>query len=274
MGQKDTPINILSLNLAQLPFPIGISNRNKRAREFVNRLLNMENLPDVICLQELFTNSSRNIIKNGIEHIYPYNYIDYSCGKFLIGVNSGLAIFSKYPISSQILHTYKKYRGVENFAKKGVMGICIELENDKHCYVFTTHIQSGLGGSPKILDWLDKILNITDLGSDDLKLYQVASIINTINKLIVGKAPIFVAGDFNIEANTELYTEMLNILDSKKLYDNYDEENSENNSSVLDEDKIIDYIFSNMNGQYIILNTFGEKGIVTDHRAVNGIYKI
>lgn len=109
MGNPNTNMmKILSLNLGQLPFPLGIKDRKKRARELVNKVLMMdseddENTPDIVCFQELFSRSSRRIVIKGLSDIYPYWYADNSRGRHVVGVNSGLAIFSKHQI---VDHTF------------------------------------------------------------------------------------------------------------------------------------------------------------------------
>lgn len=278
---KQKIVRILSINVAQLPYPLGIKNRNKRATKLVEKVLDMGTMPDVIIMQELFSKKARKIVKDGLNEKYPHCVLDNSRGKFLIGVNSGLAIFSKYIISKDVLYTYKTFKGVEDFAKKGVMGARIE-HPEKSIYLFTTHLQTGTSNSPFVIKIFDKILNVTKLSGSQIKLVQVEKTTDVISTFVdnLEDDTIFFGGDFNIVAGSQLYNDSVNVLNTIDLIDSFSEKKSKYNSTVIgEEDRRIDYIYDNLalgegSGYNVIIHHFGAKGVVTDHYAILGKYNI
>lgn len=276
-------IRVVNINLGLLPYCLGIRQNRKRARTLLNRILMMNNetfgMPDVICFQELTSRFARRIISKGLADVFPYSYVDKRPGKYLIGVNSGLAIFSRHPILDTTLVSYSVYRGVENFAKKGVMGVRLEIDkydSDNVLYsetlcVFTTHIQAGIGKEPCICKWFDR----NHLSTNELKTLQVQESTHIINEFIKPDEPAIFCGDFNIPATEELYPMLTETLrDECELEDSFSPQESEIDSSVIGKpDKRIDYQFVTrrfLDGHSVIETYFGPYGEVTDHYAVFG----
>jgi len=278
---KQKRIRILSINVAQLPCPLGIKDRKKRAKKLVEKILDMTTMPDIIVMQELFRKKARKTVKDGLKEIYSNCVLDNSRGKFLIGVNSGLAIFSKYQISEDVLYTYKIFAGVENFAKKGIMGARIE-HPEKSIYLFTTHLQTGTGGEPCVCKIFDKLLNVTKLRGSQIKIVQVEKAANVITAFVADSedSPIFFGGDFNIVAGSQLYQDSVDVFSTIDLTDSFSEKKSKYDSTVIGkEDRRIDYIYDNLasgegSGYNVIIHHFGDKGVVTDHYAILGKYYI
>ena len=264
-------IHLLTLNVAQQPVRIftGLKNRNKRARRLVDKIFELNPQPDIICFQELFRKKSQKLIIKALKHIYPFYYLDESPGKYIIGVNSGLAIFSKFPITEKTLYTYTKFRGVENFAKKGLMGIKIQIDDNNEMYVFTTHLQTGIGAEPCICKYFDT----NDWSSNQLKSFQVQEAIDQITHITHDKhIPIVFTGDFNIRAIKPLYNTIQEKLDNIGLNDIYDEDESPIDTTVIGKpDRRIDYIWTNTTGNSVVTTEFGDiVGYITDHYGVIG----
>jgi endonuclease/exonuclease/phosphatase family metal-dependent hydrolase len=280
-------LRILNLNLGLLPWPLGIRHNCQRSKTMLNKILMMEpdELPDVICFQELTSRIARRIVTKGLCDLYPYHYVDTRLGRHLIGVNSGLAIFSRHPIVDKTLRTYSVYRGVENFARKGVMGVRLEIDKydedhvlyTTHLCVFTTHIQAGIGKEPCICKLFDR----NQYTTAELKTKQVQESTEFVNCFVrpaVDEAVVF-CGDFNIPAAEELYPMLRDtLMDECGLVDSYDADRSEIEGSVIGKPhKRIDYQFVSpqwLQGHSGIVTYFGPYGEVTDHYGVTGTYQL
>ena len=266
-----TPFRILSLNVAQLPFPLGIKNRNARAKNLVDKILAIDQeQPDVICLQELFRHRGRKYVIKALEDIYRFVFADNRRGRHLLGVNSGLAILSRFPIIDKMIHRYTKYRGVENFAKKSILGVMLEINDDEYVCVFTTHLQTGLGGEPCIC----KLFETNSDTSNELKTMQIQEAATAIQDFRRSTHPVYFVGDFNIPANKPLYLITSAILLARcNIVDVFDHNESELDTSVIGrEDRRIDHLFASSpeSSQNVISSHFGTYGDVTDHYAVSG----
>lgn len=116
-----------------------ISYRNK-ILDFIQ-----EQKPDVLCFQEYFEphskrypyNNRKDIIKLG----YPYSLVVYDYTGWKSAWQTGIAIFSKYPITDSI---HVRYPGPLNFrAAESLIATDIDFKGQK-IRVFTTHLQSVL----------------------------------------------------------------------------------------------------------------------------------
>jgi exonuclease III len=277
-------LRLLTLNTEQMPFPFGKEFRTERAQLLSDIILSNKDF-DIICLQEVFWEPSRQIFINNLRYKYPYYYVDDSFGKYFIGLNSGLAIFSKYPIVDHISHTYKDYRGVETLAKKGIIGVKLDLSGNnkfkskrsliksKRSFVnvFTTHLQSGIGKEPYIFTLIDKYspLKGSNMSSIELKESQLKELKKIVQKFCKDGEHIIVAGDLNIDASrSKDYGILSQIMRSLRLKDTFVFTNDSMKSSVLGgKEKRIDYVWSDMVGKSIITETYGNSK-TTDHRNV------
>ncbi len=251
---------VLTLNVAQLKFPIGKSSRTARILMLCDILVKDPQY-DIICLQELFRNKSRDIAVRWLSEKYPYFIVDKSRGRYLIGVNSGLAIFSKHPITRDTLHRFTTFRGVENFTKKGVLGVEIDVEGSA-IYIFTTHLQTGLGSEPCICKLFDR----NKLTSNKLKTIQLDEITAVIEKFAEDSTNVILTGDMNIRADSDLYDIAYEKFSSIGLLDTFFSE-SEVQNTVIGKDRRIDYIWFSGTGDSIIID-FNPK--ITDHNGVVG----
>lgn len=262
------PFRVMTLNGAQLPFPIGMGDREERAKELALTVLGLPVLPDVICLQEIFTTAAFEKLEKKLKEAYPYQAHDKS--DVTIGVNSGLVVFSRYPIVQIFQHTYSQYRGIENFAAKGVLGVSLRYKKQS-VLVFTTHLQTG--GKWPLLDPIDQ----DKPNSDEIKLAQVQEAHDFIEGIAAqyADAPVFFTGDFNIKSRSDLYPGMT------KIMSNWRDAHSESCSLVSgttwgDEQdgtkgNRIDYIWvrsDKIQGNACITTAFNRK--ITDHLAVIG----
>lgn len=100
--------------------------------------IKMQN-PDILVLEETFMKSTRKIMKDSLQTVFPYQSIVTKKG--FLKTNSGVWILSKYPIEKQAFITYKKKRGSDIFAKKGATLLQLEIQNKK-IQIIGTHTQS------------------------------------------------------------------------------------------------------------------------------------
>lgn len=261
-------LKILTLNVTALKWPLGLNNREKRMKNIAKKILLMESQPDVVCFQELFSPIAKETLTKLLKIDYPHYYIDPAGDKYFIGVNSGLAIFSKHTITKKDIHYYELYRGEENFAKKGVMGVQIYLPETKPTFIFTTHIQTG--GELCIF----KPFNKTTMQEKYIKVKQMTEAKRFIDSFVSDpNSNVFITGDFNIKSTDEfLYPTMINVLNVK---DTFDRERSVLEVTSRNSGQRIDYILTETNdnsvGYSYITETFGEN---SDHRAVVGKFYI
>lgn len=253
-------IKILTLNVAMLPFPLGIGNRRKRAEGIVQEIKKMDIKPHVITFQECFSSTAKKIFKKQLSKMFPYYYFDTAPKKYYIGVNSGLAVFSQLPISNPVVHYFSLYRGEENFATKGVLGVQINGTNKK-IFVFTTHIQTG--GELCIF----KPFNKTNQLPIDIKLHQMSEIKQFVDSYVSDPiSGVFITGDFNIKSERPEYNTIKNIMN---VHDPHDQFLSEDNGTSINSGYRIDYIFYDkiypVKGYSKIIKNFDSH---TDHRAV------
>jgi endonuclease/exonuclease/phosphatase family metal-dependent hydrolase len=115
------------------------SYRNKML-EFIK-----EKKPDVLCFQEYFEPHSKRYPYNNRKDItslgYPYNMVVYDYTGWKTMWQTGIAIFSKYPISDSI---HVRYPGPLNLrAAESLIGTDIDFNGQK-IRIFTTHLQSVL----------------------------------------------------------------------------------------------------------------------------------
>ncbi|KAL4752755.1 hypothetical protein BDW72DRAFT_58257 [Aspergillus terricola var. indicus] len=136
-------IRILTLNCWGLKYLA--KYRHERLSEIGRQLALANPPPDIIGLQECWTQQDYESIRTQIEHILPY-------AKFYFGGiwGAGLAIFSKWPIEQSSMHAYPLngrptafFRG-DWFVGKGVACARIRYGQGSHdvAEVFCTHLHA------------------------------------------------------------------------------------------------------------------------------------
>jgi endonuclease/exonuclease/phosphatase family metal-dependent hydrolase len=264
---KEAPeIKLLSLNTWQFPYGLVSSNNYQRASKMAEVIREKNEEYDVIALQEMWSNQTRRYFYEKIKDLYPYRSEDNQWGYLVLGFHSGLAIYSKYPITRHVQHTFKNFRGIESFAKKGILGVELEVKQEP-VFVFTTHLQAGPGG--RFFQWWDQNKPPTH----EISILELQEARAAMNQFIQNRCGLtLLIGDFNIDAGNEEYRNALAALDP--VYDTFDESRSKyrgtswNNPSL---DNRIDYIMSldhHPDGYSVITDSFGAD--VTDHLGVVG----
>ncbi len=217
---KEQPFNkktirVLTLNTGLMSvffgsISIGLKENKKRALLLGTTIKNMGKLqPDVIAFQEAFDKRRVNsYLYKVIKDRYPYAYFDDRAGSYLGGVNSGLVIFSKYPIKRKMIKDYECWAGVEALARKGIMGVELDVDGCPF-YLFNTHLQAGVDRA-----WYIKMFGVrprscegkspNSLSSSQIVQMELRQAKREIQKFVGTKdyftkeAPILLVGDLNI----------------------------------------------------------------------------
>ncbi len=192
---KET-LNVLTLNAACLPSWIttrfnDLRPTEERAKEIADSIYKNSDKYDVICLQELFSEAAFTIIHDRLCEKYGYSV--HHAGRSYVGFNSGLCIFSKFPIEGADFQRYSGLFGEDAFTNKGFLSADLAV-GDKKVRVYTTHAQAG--GYPKFFKrhWL--------IGpAASLHQKQFASFTEHIKKAVCDA--VIVTGDFNLNVCSE-----------------------------------------------------------------------
>ncbi len=284
-------IKILSLNVFFVACCFGLynisPNISDRSKLISSAILNLDDKPDIIVLQETFDyRIVRNNIYNKIKDIYPYFYIDDRCGRFWLGVNSGLSIFSRYPIKDKIIYDYKFKSGDSLLSRKGIMGIKVDVQG-QIISIFNTHMQAG-NKDTFIFRLLSSItkhnvdeIDMRKLNTKQIRHMQLLEAKSIIDKF--GEGMIIYAGDFNINAyDNKTYKNPLNpdmeisaFNSISTVFPNsetYDPLVNGVTSSIYNDEKRIDYILELTDSNNIkshITTKFTLE--MTDHKGIIGV---
>ena len=114
--------------------------------ELFAKLLSLpsEDLPDILCIQEMFDPECARILMSGALNEL-YTSVVYPAGKHflpILGQNSGLLIASRFKILDARFISYGNHIGSDYWAAKGALCACLELRPDLRMVVMNTHGQA------------------------------------------------------------------------------------------------------------------------------------
>jgi phospholipase C len=272
-SKNSEPLRILSWNIQMLPrllFPVR-RGPIKRARLIPEKIIN--DSIDIIVFQECFDIRSRRILKRRLKENYPY--IAGPANKIIpvFFTNSGIVIYSKYPIIDkwQFAYKWREKKSHDKFARKGCLMVEIELPSKNKIQVLGTHLQAG--------------------GPDAIRHSQYKQLKAFIDEHQKENVPQVICGDFNTRKNDEInYKTMTGIINaddgeiSGELCCTSDGLLNDMKSHNPDDRKVIDYILYRGNGvepEFFIREVrqyqhrWSEKyKDLSDHNAVLGIIKL
>lgn len=265
-------LRVLTLNTAQLWWPLGFKGRQARILKLAKVLTVDFKDYDIFCFQELYRKDAKRTLITWLKDTHPYYMVDTSCGKWWIGTNSGLAIFSKIPIAESFKYVYKHYRGVEDLSRKSVWGVKVHYANEPEgaFYLFTTHMQTGIGAEP----WIFKIFDYFSsspgrkMTSTELKEAQAKELSVAIQKFAGDSSKVIATGDFNTPANSEAHQTLEEEMEKIGLFDTFDAEKSPLDTTVVGKERRIDYIWCDKTGESIVQEVFGNE-VISDHYGVS-----
>ncbi len=227
-------IKILSWNIYMLPHLVAAnSNKSERARAIGETL--MESDFDVIFFQEAFHSTARNKILAQLKGKFPYHAGPANKRFLSIKANSGLWIFSRYPIVSSESIIYKNKFGVDALSRKGALLVELNVQG-QHIQIAGTHLQNC---GPV---WLRQVQCV--------EFYKRLLKPNSREGV-----PQIICGDFNIDRYVakEDYQFMLQTLDAKDSNDkinqySYDRLDNDLHVEIGTRRDLIDYILFRSNG--------------------------
>jgi endonuclease/exonuclease/phosphatase family metal-dependent hydrolase len=136
-------LNLFSSNVKLLPKGLGGSAADdRRIGALATWLLQL--LPDVICLQEVFSEDGRGVLKKKLAKAYPHMVAKSSDHDFL-QEDSGLFFASRLPIESHRFVEYEAAAGTDQLSDKGVLGAVLDAGKKRKLLVFNTHMQASEG---------------------------------------------------------------------------------------------------------------------------------
>jgi sphingomyelin phosphodiesterase len=230
---EKTSIKVLSWNIYMLPRFIKNTGKLERAEKIGKEILDRDY--DVIVFQEAFHSGARKIIKKELSKQYKYSAGPANKKTVCLRTNSGIWIFSKYPIiNSQSLIFHNKF-GIDALSRKGALIVEINV-NGKKIQIVGTHLQSS--------------------GSEWIKHSQCVELTERLIRPFEKKGvPQIICGDFNIDmASTYHYQKMLQTLgasdselsgNKKHTYDRLNNDLHDEPKSVKQD--LIDYILHKAN---------------------------
>jgi len=137
-------LKIRTFNTALMPEVIVVNNRLRPARERVKviarELLSRDD--DVICMQECFNTDCSDYLANELRIKFPY--IICNVGPRVFGLNSGLFVASKLPISGAHYEKYDELFGECRWSNKGNLSFTVEMGNGRVANIMTTHFQASM----------------------------------------------------------------------------------------------------------------------------------
>lgn len=95
----------------------------------------------VVCQIIVFHPHCGRKLRDMLKDMYPY--MVYNVGFQSCGLNSGLAILSRYPISFPTYITHPIRDGDDRYARKGILMVTIETREDHRIVIGTTHLNGG-----------------------------------------------------------------------------------------------------------------------------------
>lgn len=226
-------IKILTWNIYMLPKFITNTGKIERAEKIGEKLMTTDY--DVIVFQEAFHKGARRKIRKDLEESYPYHAGPANLKAVSIKTNSGIWIFSKYPITHSKSIIFSSRSGIDAFSRKGALLVEVNV-NGQLIQVIGTHLQNS--GGP----WIRH--------SQCVEVYH--KLMKPLKKQGV---PQVICGDFNINKDsTEAYQMMLQTLNAEdgELEGNqkhsYDRKNNDLHAEKGFRQDLIDYILIRNNG--------------------------
>lgn len=192
-AESQKKIKILSWNIYMLPGPWGHHNKNRA--KAIGSLLDSSDY-DVIVFQEAFHRKARKKISRLLSPAFPFQAGPANQKLLSLKTNSGIWIFSKYPITTVKAIAFRFRSGIDAMSRKGALMAEINVENQK-IQVVGTHLQNG----PKA----------------ELRHLQCGELFEgLLEKYEQPGTPQVVCGDFNISKHDAVddYNMMLRLLDA------------------------------------------------------------
>jgi endonuclease/exonuclease/phosphatase family metal-dependent hydrolase len=221
-------IKILSWNIYMLPGII--SHDNSRRADVIGEVLANSDY-DVIVFQEAFHSKARKIISRLLQPAFPFQSGPANQKFLSLKTNSGIWIFSKYPILDAQSIIFNSRAGIDAMSRKGALLVEIKVDGQP-LQIIGTHLQNGSKG--------------------DLQNRQCAELYSRLlEKQMHPGIPQIICGDFNVSRHVNVagYDMMLKLLDvtdgelNGEERFSYDHERNDLGVEPGPGQELIDYIF-------------------------------
>jgi hypothetical protein len=133
----------LSFNTLLMPEFITRRNNHRPTMERVYEIAHalIRSKRSIICLQEVFHTEAAEILDNEL-HRQGYSIVR-NIGHQILGLNSGLFLASKYPLSNLAFYEFPPLKaGADRFANKGLLLATAKI-NGKNIVIGNTHLNGG-----------------------------------------------------------------------------------------------------------------------------------
>lgn len=186
-------IKVLSWNIYMLPGFLGVGKTERS--DAIGTVLRSGEY-DVIVFQEAFFTGARNKIRELLKPVYPFEAGPANARPFSLRTNSGLWIWSKFPIVAQHEIVFRTRYGIDAMSRKG--GLLVELDvSGSRIQILATHLQNS--------------------GEADLKQLQCVELFTRLLQREQREGvPQLICGDFNVDRYDapDAYRSMLSRLDA------------------------------------------------------------
>jgi endonuclease/exonuclease/phosphatase family metal-dependent hydrolase len=229
-------LKLLSWNIFMLPG--GFTHLNGRRADAIGHVLASSDY-DIVVFQEAFCPLARRKIRRLLESRFPYQAGPANRKLFSLKTNSGLWIFSRYPILSHQSIVFKNRQGLDALSRKGALLVEVDI-NGKSVQIAGTHLQNS--GGP----WIRH--------AQCVEFYE-----RLLKPNRKGGIPQIICGDFNINKNSSdtSYHFMLASLDATdcdlggEIHCTYDRPGNDLQVEKGSGRDLIDYILFRENGSWI-----------------------
>lgn len=185
MGRKGetTTLTVLSLNCMLLPLIQSVTTRAAQAALWLCQCM-----PDVevLVLQEIFSPLGSMTLHRGLIAKWPFLMRPLGNKR---GINGGVLIASKYPLSHVAAFEYSQGTGSDAWAAKGAVAATIHPPRGMPVVVVGTHLQAGWDSTCRAVR--------------HMQWQELAWFVHTwVGGRTGGATPVIVAGDFNDDMAT------------------------------------------------------------------------
>ena len=215
MKQLNT-ITVMTYNIQQLGYANWMANHFEKERLALipETILSLEEKPDILIFQEVFTEYSFNFLVKELSHAFPYHteVVAQNCARTMwtsvqgdcransFKGNGGVTNFSRWPITAKHAYVYRSVRissTLDFMAQKGAVYANI-LIGEQQVHVLGTHLQA-------------------DGGSHDIRMQQLEEMRSWFDSFNVPKSEaVILGGDFNVSSNdTDKLAELLSVTKSR-----------------------------------------------------------
>lgn len=175
---KSTSLSIMSYNVKMFPSILFDFRNVFRAKEIIKRISNQR--IEILVFQELFDDDVIKLFRHRLGR-QGFQHTSKLKGNLLSGnlINSGVMIFSRFPIINEDSTIFKEEQGNDRLASKGAVKISIE-KNRIPIDIIGTHLQAGRKGE-----------------AFNIKTSQIRQ----FNEKLIREKLTFIVGDWNFNTN-------------------------------------------------------------------------